>query len=135
MATKHTFTVEVVFNDGTPPTFGTGHVADILLGAIEGDNLIELEADGVSIRHSVDRCDPVVVDGEDETASRTMARLPDGSICEWDERLRTVGAVEIEVEGGGPMFVNRYECPACEHEWQDTWSATCDDDCPNCGKR
>ena len=34
-----------------------------------------------------------------------------------------------------PMFLNHYECPQCEHDWEDRWSAMCDDDCPNCGKR
>jgi len=33
------------------------------------------------------------------------------------------------------MFTNYYRCPACDHEWSDQWSATCDDDCPSCGKR
>ncbi len=26
----------------------------------------------------------------------TRAQLPDGTICDWDERLRTVGAVELD---------------------------------------
>ena len=30
-------------------------------------------------------------------------------------------------------FQNAYRCPACEVEWQAAWSATCDDDCPECG--
>ena len=32
-------------------------------------------------------------------------------------------------------FRNHYTCPQCGHSWQDTWTATCDDDCPACGKR
>jgi len=32
-------------------------------------------------------------------------------------------------------FVNSYRCPECDHEWSDQWSATCEDDCPACGKR
>ena len=32
-------------------------------------------------------------------------------------------------------FRNHYECPSCEHQWTDDWTATCDDDCPNCGAR
>lgn len=32
-------------------------------------------------------------------------------------------------------FINFYKCPDCGYEWEDTWTAMCDDDCPNCGKR
>jgi hypothetical protein len=32
-------------------------------------------------------------------------------------------------------FRNQYLCEDCECEWQDEWSATCDDDCPECGSR
>jgi DNA-directed RNA polymerase subunit RPC12/RpoP len=32
-------------------------------------------------------------------------------------------------------FRNHYECARCGHEWTDVWSATCDDDCPQCGAR
>jgi hypothetical protein len=66
MATKHVFTVEIVFNAGTPPTFGTSYVTDLLLSRIEEDNLIELEADRISIQHSSGDCDPIESDGWDE---------------------------------------------------------------------
>jgi hypothetical protein len=32
-------------------------------------------------------------------------------------------------------FLNQYLCDECNREWQDEWSATCDDDCPYCGSR
>jgi len=32
-------------------------------------------------------------------------------------------------------FINHYKCPQCGHTWCDEWSATCDNDCPNCGAR
>jgi hypothetical protein len=32
-------------------------------------------------------------------------------------------------------FRNQYLCNACNCNWQDEWSATCDDDCPYCGTR
>lgn len=32
-------------------------------------------------------------------------------------------------------FLNQYLCEDCEREWEDEWSATCDDDCPHCGSR
>ena len=32
-------------------------------------------------------------------------------------------------------FRNYYRCERCGHEWTDEWSATCDDDCPECGAR
>lgn len=32
-------------------------------------------------------------------------------------------------------FRNFYVCPQCKHEWDDDWSAMCDDDCPRCGLR
>jgi hypothetical protein len=32
-------------------------------------------------------------------------------------------------------FLNQYLCDTCKREWEDEWSATCDDDCPHCGAR
>jgi hypothetical protein len=34
-----------------------------------------------------------------------------------------------------PLFRNFYKCYRCNEEWEDVWSATCDDDCPHCGAR
>lgn len=36
---------------------------------------------------------------------------------------------------GEELFRNYYRCPKCNEEWADTWSATCDDDCAECGNR
>jgi hypothetical protein len=33
------------------------------------------------------------------------------------------------------LFRNYYRCARCSYEWEDVWSATCDDDCPDCGAR
>lgn len=32
-------------------------------------------------------------------------------------------------------FNNHYRCPGCGARWEDQWSCTCDDDCPECGER
>lgn len=32
-------------------------------------------------------------------------------------------------------FLNYYRCPQCGFKWEDVWTATCDDDCSNCGCR
>lgn len=32
-------------------------------------------------------------------------------------------------------FLNKYVCADCKQEWEDEWSATCEDDCPHCGSR
>jgi len=32
-------------------------------------------------------------------------------------------------------FINFYKCEECGHEWQDEWSCTCEDDCPECSAR
>jgi DNA-directed RNA polymerase subunit RPC12/RpoP len=32
-------------------------------------------------------------------------------------------------------FRNHYTCAECGSEWNDEWSAMCDDDCPECGAR
>jgi hypothetical protein len=32
-------------------------------------------------------------------------------------------------------FLNQYFCDTCGREWEDEWSASCDDDCPHCGSR
>ena len=33
------------------------------------------------------------------------------------------------------LFRNYYRCASCFCEWEDVWTATCDDDCPQCGAR
>jgi hypothetical protein len=33
------------------------------------------------------------------------------------------------------LFRNFYRYDRCGHEWSDDWSATCDDDCPECSAR
>lgn len=38
-------------------------------------------------------------------------------------------------DGAMAWFRNFYRCARCGHEWSDAWSATCDDDCPECGAR
>lgn len=43
------------------------------------------------------------------------------------------GFIGNDPDSGG--FRNHYTCPQCGHSWQDSWTATCDDDCPSCGKR
>lgn len=35
-------------------------------------------------------------------------------------------------EEDGAWYTNHYECP-CGHQWEDSWSCQCDDDCPSCG--
>lgn len=32
------------------------------------------------------------------------------------------------------LYRNDYRCPDCKTEWTDFWDATCDDECPDCGK-
>ena len=32
-------------------------------------------------------------------------------------------------------FRNEYQCYRCSCQWEDEWSARCDDDCPECGAR
>jgi hypothetical protein len=32
-------------------------------------------------------------------------------------------------------FRNHYHCGECGASWEDEWSCTCDDDCPECGSR
>ena len=32
-------------------------------------------------------------------------------------------------------FRNYYRCEECRYEWDDEWSAMCDDDCAQCGAR
>lgn len=37
--------------------------------------------------------------------------------------------------GGQTVFRNEYVCPGCDTQWAGDWSATCNDDCPVCGRR
>ncbi len=32
-------------------------------------------------------------------------------------------------------FINYYRCPKCGEEWNETWTATCDSECPTCDTR
>jgi len=48
------------------------------------------------------------------------ALIPDGLLAETEKET---------------VFTNYYKCSNCGHEWSDTWTATCDDDCPECGAR
>jgi DNA-directed RNA polymerase subunit RPC12/RpoP len=32
-------------------------------------------------------------------------------------------------------FLNYYICDRCDSPWTDSWSCTCEDDCPRCGSR
>ena len=32
-------------------------------------------------------------------------------------------------------YCNNYRCARCDYEWQDEWSCTCEDDCPQCDAR
>jgi hypothetical protein len=44
-------------------------------------------------------------------------------------------SIELQVGCGMAWFINQYLCEDCKLEWEDEWSATCDDDCPHCGSR
>jgi len=44
--------------------------------------------------------------------------------------LESLGKLEMPA-----WFCNHYKCGRCGHEWEDEWSASCDDDCPSCGAR
>ncbi len=39
---------------------------------------------------------------------------------------------EIEPER---LLVVQYQCPNCEHLWQEEWSCACDSECPKCDTR
>jgi len=30
-------------------------------------------------------------------------------------------------------YLNFYKCINCRNEWEDSWDAMCDDECPQCG--
>lgn len=48
--------------------------------------------------------------------------------------LETARMVDID-KFGKQEFLNYYRCPQCGFKWEDVWTATCDDDCSNCGCR
>lgn len=71
--------------------------------------------------------------------SRTNQEGPADESGRWTEVCVSCGKRHLVENGDAssdtPMFRNFYTCPCCGNEWQDEWSATCDDDCPKCGKR
>ena len=40
--------------------------------------------------------------------------------------------LEVSDVEGPREFLNKYCCSDCGNEWRDTWTATCDDRCPEC---
>ena len=48
---------------------------------------------------------------------------------------RRLGAATAGPDASDRRFRNFYPCDRCGHEWEDVWSASCDDDCPACGAR
>lgn len=41
----------------------------------------------------------------------------------------------VTIPQTGPLFLNIYACPHCEHQWRDVWDCGVDDTCPKCGTR
>jgi hypothetical protein len=52
----------------------------------------------------------------------------------WDAEVSRVQKGELAMKKQY-LFRNYYKCYRCHEEWEDVWSATCDDDCPHCGAR
>jgi rubrerythrin len=44
-------------------------------------------------------------------------------------------ALPAVVKGVPLLFRNKYACPSCGTNWEDSWDSGCDDDCPTCGQR
>lgn len=55
------------------------------------------------------------------------------AICILSEEENIVFDDRIASESLMAWFVNRYCCTDCNTCWEDEWSCTCDDECPNCG--
>ena len=43
--------------------------------------------------------------------------------------------MDKDSDGNDCIFRNYYKCGDCGYQWNNTWSAMCDDDCPECGSR
>jgi len=41
---------------------------------------------------------------------------------------------DTDEQSGGDQFVNFYRCDADGTAWVNSWSATCNDRCPTCGR-
>lgn len=75
-----------------------------------------------------------------QTFDQLGVTLPD-SIENWGEPILELLSeaglswpdVEQDDASEESQFLNHYRCPSCQHEWNSQWSATCDDECPNCG--
>lgn len=44
-------------------------------------------------------------------------------------------AQSAEPEHPEVIWRNHYTCYECGYDWEDQWTAQCDDDCPECGAR
>ena len=62
----------------------------------------------------------------------TTPELPPLKLPELPARLTPDREAEDDASEES-QFLNHYRCPSCQHEWDSQWSATCDDECPNCG--
>ncbi|WP_293652637.1 hypothetical protein [Thiolapillus sp.] len=48
---------------------------------------------------------------------------------------KTMKATMTTAEVVNQWFVNHYTCPRCGAQWEDEWSSTVDDECPECQTR
>jgi hypothetical protein len=59
--------------------------------------------------------------------------------CEVEEdkikmAIRDLGQNAMDYEGCGVIPKFYYACEDCLHEWTESWTSACDDECPLCGK-
>ena len=66
--------------------------------------------------------------GGEPRVGRFLVMVDDGSGSRVAEHEDDTGEVEMR-------WRNRYRCPDCGEEWEDSWDSQCDDDCPHCGCR
>lgn len=111
----------VVWNGYAVPYF-TQEVADTILR-------------GTSAHYKFDRLKFIIEEEEGEDIVYEAVNINGKHMYAIGGYFWTWEIEEDEEEDDTTQYLNYYRCPGCKAEWTDQWSAMCDDQCPECGKK
>jgi hypothetical protein len=72
------------------------------------------------------------------SATGHMELLEVFSLFCYVQRMKTNSNMSqwLNLESPPALYIlNHYQCPECEHLWDDRWNSEAEDDCPGCGER
>jgi DNA-directed RNA polymerase subunit RPC12/RpoP len=103
-----------------------------LAGSMMSDDPITLALDGVT--NLIDNIQDAIVKDGFRTEEEVFNMEDDGGGESWEVKFQglkvKINDIDDEVE-----YANYYHCPNCDNEWEDVWTAMCDDECGYCGHK